>query len=409
MSDSKEPQAMPTGAERELQIYALGLSGGKPSVPVPLHLLEQKAREILAPRAYDYVAGGAGGEDTMRANREAFYRWRIVPRMLRDVSNRDLSVEVLGARLPAPILLGPVGVQEIIHSDADVASARAAASLGLPFVLSTMSSRSMEDVAQWAAKVAESPRWFQLYWGKNPELTASMLQRAERAGYSALVVTLDTNILGWRERDLHHGYLPFILGQGLANYFSDPVFRGLLAQAPEQNPAAAIQLWGSLFSNTTLTWKDIGFLRQHTSLPIILKGILHSNDAARALDAGVDALIVSNHGGRQVDGAIGALDALPGVVREVNGRVPVLFDSGIRHGADVFKALALGARAVLLGRPYLWGLAVAGEEGVRDVLLNLVADLDLTMALSGYTCCRELDSSALCRSDSTEPARQPRL
>ena len=409
MSDSKEPQAMPTGAERELQIYTLGLRRGKPSVPVPLHLLEQKAKEILAPRAYDYVAGGAGGEDTMRANREAFYRWRIVPRMLRDVSKRDLSVEVLGTRLPAPILLGPVGVQEIIRSDADVASARAAASLGLPFVMSTMSSRSMEEVAQRAAKVAESPRWFQLYWGKNPELTASMLQRAEHAGYSALVVTLDTNILGWRERDLQHGYLPFMLGQGLANYFSDPVFRGLLVQSPEQNPTAAIQLWGSLFSNTTLTWKDIGFLRQHTRVPIILKGILHSNDAALALDAGVDALIVSNHGGRQVDGAIGALDALPGVVREVNGRVPVLFDSGIRRGADVFKALALGAGAVLLGRLYLWGLAVAGEEGVRDVLLNLAADLDLTMALSGYTCCRELDSSALCRSDSAEPMRQPRL
>jgi len=282
MSDSKEPQAMPTGAERELQIYTLGLRRGKPSVPVPLHLLEQKAKEILAPRAYDYVAGGAGGEDTMRANREAFYRWRIVPRMLRDVSKRDLSVEVLGTRLPAPILLGPVGVQEIIRSDADVASARAAASLGLPFVMSTMSSRSMEEVAQRAAKVAESPRWFQLYWGKNPELTASMLQRAEHAGYSALVVTLDTNILGWRERDLQHGYLPFMLGQGLANYFSDPVFRGLLAQSPEQNPTAAIQLWGSLFSNTTLTWKDIGFLRQHTRVPIILKGILHSNDAALA-------------------------------------------------------------------------------------------------------------------------------
>jgi len=409
MSDSKEPQAMPTGAERELQIYTLGLRRGKPSVPVPLHLLEQKAKEILAPQAYDYVAGGAGGEDTMRANREAFYRWRIVPRMLRDVSKRDLSVEVLGTRLPAPILLGPVGVQEIIRSDADVASARAAASLGLPFVMSTMSSRSMEEVAQRAAKVAESPRWFQLYWGKNPELTASMLQRAEHAGYSALVVTLDTNILGWRERDLQHGYLPFMLGQGLANYFSDPVFRGLLVQSPEQNPTAAIQLWGSLFSNTTLTWKDIGFLRQHTRVPIILKGILHSNDAALALNAGVDALIVSNHGGRQVDGAIGALDALPGVVREVNGRVPVLFDSGIRRGADVFKALALGAGAVLLGRLYLWGLAVAGEEGVRDVLLNLAADLDLTMALSGYTCCRELDSSALCRSDSADPMRQQRL
>ena len=399
MSDSKEPRALPTGPERELQIYTQGLAGGRPAVPVPLDLLVQKAKEILAPRAYDYVAGGAGGEETMRANREAFYRWRIVPRMLRNVAKRDLSVELLGARLPAPILLGPVGVQEIIHADADVASARAASSLGLPFVLSTMSSRTIEEVAASAAKVTESPRWFQLYWGKNPELTASMVERAERAGYSALVVTLDTHSLGWRERDLHHAYLPFMLGQGLANYFSDPVFRGLLPQTPEQNPMAAIQLWGSLFSNPALTWKDIGFLRRHTRVPILLKGILHANDGARALDAGVDAIIVSNHGGRQVDGGAGALDALPGVVREVNGRVPVLFDSGIRRGADVFKALALGAHAVLLGRLYMWGLAVAGEEGVREVLLNLVADLDLTLGLSGYTSCRELDASALCRSD----------
>ncbi len=409
MSEPKKPQVLPTGPERELQIYALGLGGGKPSVPVPLDLLEQKAKETLSPCAYDYVAGGAGGEDTMRANREAFYRWRIVPRMLRDVAKRDLSVELFGARLPVPILLGPIGVQEIVHDQADVASARAAASLGLAFVLSTMSSRTIEEVAQAAAKVAESPRWFQLYWGKNPDVTASMLQRAERAGYSALVVTLDTHSLGWRERDLHHGYLPFMQGQGLTNYFSDPVFRGLLPQPPEQNPMAAIQLWGSLFSNPALTWKDIGFLRQHTRVPIILKGILHAHDAARAVDAGVDSLIVSNHGGRQVDGTIGALDALPGVVREVHGRVPVLFDSGIRRGADIFKALALGARAVLLGRLYMWGLAVAGEEGVRDVLLNLVADLDLTMALSGYTCCRELDASVLCGNSYGEPARQAQI
>src|SRR6266704_2544878 len=360
MNEPKAPQAIPSGPERELQIYAQALAGGKLSVPISLCVLEQKAKEILEPRAYDYVAGGAGGEDTMRANREAFYRWRIVPRMLREV-----------------------------------ATARAAASLVLPFTLSTMSSCSIEDVAQAAEKVSGSPRWFQLYWGKNPELTASMLQRAERAGYSALVVTLDTNMLGWRERDLQHGYLPFILGQALANYLSDPVFRALLPQTPEQNPAVAIQLWGSLFSNTSLTWNDIPFLRQHTRLPIILKGILDPGDATRALDAGVDALIVSNHGGRQVDGGIGALDALPGVVREVKGNVPVLFDSGIRRGSDVFKALALGAKAVLIGRLYMWGLAVAGEQGVRDVLLNLLADLDLTLGLSGCTSCSDLDSSSL--------------
>src|SRR5580693_3950979 len=395
MSEQTPHAQIPTGIERQQEIYTLGLAGGRLSVPISLAHLEQKAKETLSPPAFDYVAGGASGEDTVRANREAFYRWRIVPRMLRDVSQRDLTVELFGTLLPAPLIFGPVGVQNILHKDGDFASARAAAALGLPFTLSTASSRSIEEVAAAANSAGSGVRWFQLYWGRNPELTASMLQRAERAGYKALVVTLDTSMLAWRERDLQHAYLPFILGQGLANYFSDPVFRALLPQPPEENPAAAIQLWSTLFSNTALTWRDIPFLRRHTSLPILLKGILHPEDAAHALDAGVDGLIVSNHGGRQVDGSIATLDALPAIVREVQGRVPVLFDGGIRRGADVFKALALGARAVLLGRLYSWGLAVAGEPGVRDVVLNLLADFELTLALSGHTSCPTLDASAL--------------
>ena len=380
------------GLERELGIYQPGVSGEKMSVPVSLSLLEQKAKEALDPRAYDYVAGGAGGENTMRANLEAFQRWCIVPRMLRDVSTRDLSVHLLGARLPAPLLLGPVGVQGIIHREAEVATGRAAAGLDLPFVLSTLSSRPMEEVAQ---AMGAGLRWFQLYWGKNPELTASMLQRAERAGYTALVVTLDTSMLGWRERDLERSYLPFFSCEGLANYFTDPVFRAALKQPPEKDPAEAVRLWANIFTNNALAWEDLAFLREHTKLPIILKGILHRDDAARAVDCGVDGVIVSNHGGRQVDGAIAALDALPGVVRAVNARVPVLFDSGIRRGADIMKALALGARAVLIARSYIWGLAVAGEAGVRDAVLNLLADFDLSMALSGFTSCRELSASIL--------------
>jgi lactate 2-monooxygenase len=390
--DDSSSGSRPYGIERQMQIYQGGVTGRKPPVPVDLSKLEQKAKDVLPPEAYDYVAGGAGGEDTMRANLAAFRRWRVVPRMLRDVSARDLRVDLLGLSLPAPVLLAPVGVQGIVHPEAEIGTARAAASLGIPFVLSTAGSRTIEQVAE---VMGAAPRWFQLYWSRHPEITASMVRRAEQAGYKAIVVTLDTALLGWRERDLEYPYLPFLTGEGLANYFSDPVFRANLSKPPEQDPAAAVRYWLSIYSNTSLTWSDLGQLRRHTKLPILLKGILHPDDAVSAIEGGIDGLIVSNHGGRQVDGAIAALDALPAVARAVKGRIPVLFDGGIRRGADALKALALGAKAVLLGRPYLWGLAVAGEQGVRDVALNFMADLDLTLALSGYTSPAQLNQSAL--------------
>jgi lactate 2-monooxygenase len=382
------------GTERQLQVYLGGMQGQRPAIPVSPDELEVRARERLSAEAFGYVAGGAGGEDTMRANREAFRRWRIVPRMLRDVGERDLSVELFGQRLAVPVLLGPVGVLSIVHPEAEVAVARAAAKLGVPMVLSTASSRSLEEVA---GVLGTSPHWYQLYWGKDPELTASMLQRAESAGYGALVVTLDTNLLSWRERDVQHAYLPFLLGEGLANYFGDPVFRAGLAQPPEEDPQSAIFRFVQVFTNPTLTWDDLRFVREHWHGPILLKGILHADDAAKALDAGMDGVIVSNHGGRQVDGAIAALEALPPVVERVGARAPVLFDSGIRRGADAFKALALGARAVLLARPYVYGLGLGGAQGVEEVTLNFLADFDLTLALSGYRAVAELGPSALLR------------
>ncbi len=392
MDATSKPASQPYGPQRQIEIYLGGLAGRKPLLPIALDKLEQRAREVLTPEAFDYIAGGAGGEDTMRANRDAFRRWRIVPRMLRDVARRDLTVELFGRRWPAPVMLGPVGVQGIIHPEAEVAVARAAAGLNIPFALSTVSSKSIEEVA---AASGDTTRWFQLYPSKDPELTASMVRRAEQAGYSAIVVTLDTTMLAWRERDLDYPFLPFLNSQGLANYMTDPVFRSRLAVTPEQNPAAAVQQWVAIYSNPSFDWEQFRAVRRQTRLPLLLKGILHPEDARLARKWAADGIIVSNHGGRQVDGAIAALDALPAVVKAVEGSIPVLFDSGIRRGADALKALALGARAVLLARPYLWGLAAGGEQGVREVALNFLADFDLTLALSGYASCREVDGSLL--------------
>ncbi|MGH7516908.1 MAG: alpha-hydroxy-acid oxidizing protein [Gemmatimonadales bacterium] len=361
--------------DRQLEIYRHGSL-----VPVAPEALEASARAALAREPFDYLSGGAGGEVTMQANLDAFRRWRIEPRVLRDVSRRDWRIQLFGDELPAPLLLAPIGVQALFHADAELATARAAASLGVPLVLSSVSSKSLEEVA---AAMGVTPRWFQLYWSADAELAESFVVRAERAGYGALVVTVDAHVLGWRERDLANAYSPFVQGHGIANYLSDPVFRDRLGHDPRDDLAGAARLLTEKFGNAALTWDSIAWLRANTGLPIVLKGVLAEEDAARALDAGIDGIVVSNHGGRQVDGAVATLDALPGVVERVAGRVPVLFDGGIRRGPDAFKAIALGATAVLLGRPYAWGLAVAGEGGVRDVLLNFLSDLDLTCALSG--------------------------
>jgi lactate 2-monooxygenase len=355
---------------------------------------ERLAAEVLDPSAFDYIAGGAGGESTMRANREAFERWRLLPRMLTGRAEPDMSVEVLGTRLPAPLLFAPIGVQSIAHPEGELAVARAAAATGIPLVVSTASSTPMETIA---AAMGPTPRWFQLYWLSEWDVVASLIERAEATGHTAIVVTLDTLILGWRSRDLHHRYLPFLEGAGLAQFNTDPVFRSRLAKPPEKDPAAACAAMLRMFSNPTLAWKDIAWLRKKTRLPLLAKGILTAADARRALDAGFDGIIVSNHGGRQVDGAIAALDALPEVRAALGPGVTVLMDSGIRRAPDMLKALALGANAVLLGRPYMYGRAAGGQTGVERVLRTLIAEFDVTLTLLGAPSARAIDGSYVTR------------
>lgn len=381
----------------QLEIYGRSLtqpsdSSGPSALPIAFEEWEAKARAALPDGPYWYVAGGAGAGDTMRANREAFFRWQIRPKVARDVSARDIGVTLFGKRQEMPFLLAPVGVQGILHAEGELAVARAAAATGTPFILSNVSSFTIEQVA---AAAGNGERWFQLYPGKNRDVMQSALSRAEASGYSAIVVTLDTTMLGWRERDLANAFLPFLQGQGIANYVSDPVFRALLPKPPEEDPRSAVMLMLSLFSNPRFTWDDVDWLRTATKLPLLLKGITDADDAATAIDRGVDGIIVSNHGGRQVDGAIATLDAMPEVNAAVDGRVPILLDSGVRRGADVLKAIALGASAVLIGRPYAYALASDGEAGVRHLIRTLMADIDITLALSGRTSVEGLDRSLI--------------
>jgi lactate 2-monooxygenase len=374
------------GTQVQNQIY---LSGESPW-PVGADEWEARASEQLDAGPYGYIAGGAGAESTLRANREAFERRRLRPRMLAAHTERDISVEVLGTRSPYPFLLAPVGVLSIAHADGELAPARAAAAARVPFVLSTAASHSIEEIAE---AMGDAPRWFQLYWVSNRDVVASLVRRAEAAAYSAIVVTLDTLILGWRPRDLRNAYLPFRQGEGIAQFTSDPAFRELLPVAPEQDPLVAAATMLSMFPNLGLRWDDLAYLRELTSLPILVKGVLTAEDAVRALAAGVDGIVVSNHGGRQVDGAVAALDALIEVRAGVGAEATVLVDGGVRGGADVVKAMALGANAVLVGRPYVYALAVGGEPGVAALIEQLAAETDLTLALLGAGSIAEVDSS----------------
>jgi isopentenyl diphosphate isomerase/L-lactate dehydrogenase-like FMN-dependent dehydrogenase len=370
---------------------AIYIAQQPPEWPVAAEDWERAAERLLEPGPFGYIAGGAGSESTMAANLSAFAHWRLRPRMLTGNAVRDISVEVLGLRSPAPFLLAPIGVLSIAHEAGEVGVANAAASSGVPMVLSSASTHSLEEVAE-----TNAPRWFQLYWVNDRDICASFVQRAEAAGYGAIVVTLDTLTLGWRPRDLRQAYLPFLQGQGCGQFFSDPVFRSRLDKSPDEDLLTAAATMLATFPNLGLEWSDLEWLRAQTALPILVKGVLTEEDAREALAHGVDGIIVSNHGGRQVDGAVAALDALV-EVRDALPEAVVLMDGGIRCAADVLKAMALGADAVLLGRPYAYALAVGGARGVEELIQNLMAEIDLGLALAGGHSIRDLDRSWLTR------------
>ena len=380
------------GQEMQLEIYSSAAAGKRIDLPYDFEEWEARAKAVLPETAYWYIAGAAGRGDTMRANREAFDRVKLQNRVLNDVSSRDISTEIFGRAIPAPFLLAPIGVQGIMHPDGEKVPATACAATGVPFIISTVSSVPMEQVGE---TMGDAPRWFQLYPARNRDVAESMVGRAEKSGYSAIVVTLDTPALGWRGQDLRLGYLPFLEGKGIANYLTDPVFRASLTKSPEEDPRAAVMQFLAVFTNPSFGWNDIDWLRSITKLPILLKGVTHPDDVKEGIEHGIDGVVVSNHGGRQLDGAIGTLDALPRVVDAAQGKLEILIDSGVRGGADVMKAVALGAKAVLVGRPYAYAMASHGVDGVRHLIRSLMAEIDLQVGLAGLTSIRGVDRSVL--------------
>lgn len=377
--------------EIQMKKYQTGDETAK-QLPVSYDEWEERAKSVLAAGPFGYVYGAAGAGDTNRANIEAFQKYRIRPRVCCDVSKRDLSIKLWDKEIPVPFLLAPIGVNTILHPNGEVAPAKAASKLGVPYIISNVSSISLEKVAE---EMGDGIRWFQLYPPKKHDLTKSFLQRAEAAGYSAIVVTVDSTLLGWRETDLRNAYLPFLTGQGMGTYFSDPVFRSMIGKPPEENIEEAVKIALDEGNNTCFTWKELDFIRNHTRLPLLIKGITHPDDAIMAVEHGVDGVIVSNHGGRQLDGAVATLDVLNSIREALNGKIPVLMDGGIRRGADIIKAIALGASAVLVGRPYAYALAVAGQTGVEEMLNHLIAETELQLAISGRTSIQEIDQSLI--------------
>ncbi|MCL6524928.1 MAG: alpha-hydroxy-acid oxidizing protein [Thermoflavifilum sp.] len=403
------------GRERQANIYLRGLSGKKPGIPTHPGLLEQRAEKCMSRAAWAYVQGGAGSEITQQANREAFTRVKLIPRVMHPVDVRDLSVDLLGKHYSYPLLMAPLGALDLIHPQADLTLAQAAKQTNIGMIFSNQSAVPMESCAQ---AMGDTPHWFQLYWSSNDQVVSSLLHRAEACGCEAIVLTVDTTLLGWRPRDLNLGHLPFLRGYGLAQYLSDPAFRkslndnsahlsgvtknwktlllaarlirkGRTYQLSLADMRRAIAQFIATYSRPDLQWNDISRLRSATRLPIWIKGIRRGEDARKAEQLGIDGIIVSNHGGRQVDGERAALDDLMEVVQAVN-RLPILFDSGIRSGADVAKALAVGASACLIGRPIAYALAVGGLKGVCELIQNIVAELDLTLALCGCRNVQEL-------------------
>ncbi|TBU22369.1 oxidoreductase [Dichomitus squalens] len=401
---------------------------GPPLGSVDPDKIEQAAREKLkdSPGAWGFLFGNAGSGSTFRANRDAFARWQIVPRMLRDVTQRNIEVTLFGTKYPSPLIVAPIGCQACFHPDAELATARAAGALGVPLVLSGAASRSLESVA--AANGPHAPRWFQLYWPRNDAFTVSLLARAKASGYSALVVTVDTMAIGWRPADLDHAFLPFAHGVGIQVALSDPAFMAAQGRAPHgdaevpafpYDPARVRALyeagdartremvelaaaWGRESVNGTFrTWEDVRFLRRNWEGPLIVKGILAPQDVEIAIDEGIDGVIVSNHGGRQIDGSISSLVALERIMKsqkvrgaQAGGQLTVLFDSGIRTGSDIFRALALGAQGILLGRPWAYGLTVAGQAGVEAVIKSILADFELTLGLAGHRTVADIQGKA---------------